>query len=1228
MPFRPRFDVGVVHRAAARSPLALFAPRMLPRAIAIALATGALCAAHANTPTPTSVAIAGSFDQVLGCPGDWQPECAAVGLKLDTTDNIWKGSFAVPVGSWQYKAALNGGWTENYGANGVPGGNNLSLTQSGTDPVKFYYDHNTHWITSNLNSRIVVATGDFQAALGCPGNWQPSCLRSWLEDVNGTGTYTFSTNLLPAGNYQVKAALNEGWNENYGAGGAAGGANITFTVPYDNAQIGFSFESSTNKLTVADGSPKGNINLAKAYWLAHDLIAWDLGADSPTATVVLHAASDAALTQKGNTVEGGERITLTYDPSGVPASITVDYPHLAGLPVYRLSSADGARARDLLKGRVAVTAASSTGVPLDATGLQTANVIDDVFTYDGALGVVWSGSTPTLKLWAPTAHSVKVRVYDSATATTESATQDLKLDAATGVWSLTGSAAWNRKYYVYDVEVYAPSAGQIVHNLVTDPYSVSLAANSTRSQFVNLNDRDLKPFGWDWMKKPALSAFDDIALYELHVRDFSINDTSVPQALRGTFKAFGLSHTKGMRHLRELANNGLTHVHLLPVFDIATVPENKADQKVPAGDLSGFAADSDQQQAAVAAVKDADGFNWGYDPYHYTVPEGSYATNPNGATRIVEFREMVKGLSDSGLRTVMDVVYNHTASSGQNDHSVLDKIVPTYYHRLNKEGSIEHDSCCEDTASEHKMFEKLMVDSLVTWAKAYKVDGFRFDIMGFHMKRNLLKIRAALDALTLEKDGVDGKKIYLYGEGWNFGDVANNHRGVTAAQLNLAGTGIGSFSDRLRDSARGGNPFGGYQAQGYVTGLYVDPNGTPEGDGLGDLLTKKDIILVNLAGNLSDVKIVDHNGNTVRGSEVIYGGQPSGYTAQPQESINYLSAHDGLTLFDTIQVKAAATDTMADRVRMNNLGNSLVAFAQGIPFFHAGDEILRSKSMDANSYNAGDWFNKLDFTYQSNNWGVGLPSKGDNGSNWGIVGPLLANPSLKPTAADIHAALAHFEETLAVRRSIRLLRLRTHDEVINNLHFHNTGPSQIPGLIAMEVADTAGTVDRANARVLVLFNADPKAVTFGDADLTGAAWALHPLQAKSSDPVLRTAAFDATNNQFSVPGRSVAVFWVKRSATEQFTLLNAWVDQLVTAKSLSQGSGKLIKANLAAAQKLYNAGNRRAADALLDAARDIVKSAGQIGLLDSAVATDLAQSLSDLDTAINVTTSKTSASVH
>ena len=226
--------------------------RLLRGTVLVAVAAAFVLLPTASaTPNPTSVTIAGSLQSEAGCGGDWDPACAATHLTYDASDDVWQGTFALPAGSYEYKAALNDTWDENYGLHAEPGGANIPLSLSSAASVKFYYDHKTHWVTDNHNSKIVVAAGSFQSELGCPGDWDPGCLRSWLEDPDGNGIYTFTTTALPAGSYETKAALNEGWDENYGEGGTPGGANIPFIVPTDNAKVTFRYDSTSHVLTVA-----------------------------------------------------------------------------------------------------------------------------------------------------------------------------------------------------------------------------------------------------------------------------------------------------------------------------------------------------------------------------------------------------------------------------------------------------------------------------------------------------------------------------------------------------------------------------------------------------------------------------------------------------------------------------------------------------------------------------------------------------------------------------------------------------------------------------------------------------------------------------------------------------------------------------------------------------------------------------------------------------------------
>ena len=321
-------------------------------------------------------------------------------------------------------------------------------------------------------------------------------------------------------------------------------------------------------------------------------------------------------------------------------------------------------------------------------------VLDDLYggAADRELGVTWLGGRPTLSLWAPTAQDV-----DRAGRRPGGCPCDASrtaLDRRPGR-RLDGAA------YTYEVVVWAPDAQEVVTNRVTDPYTVALTANSTRSVDGRPVDPALTPRAGPHDAHRRIAQPEDRTIYELHVRDFSIGDETVPAAERGTYLAFTHDDTDGMHHLRRLADAGLNTVHLLPAFDIATIEERRSAQQVPDCDLAAMAPDSEEQQDCIDAVRGEDGFNWGYDPLHYTAPEGSYATDPEGARRTVEFRRMVQGLHGIGLRVVMDVVYNHTAAPGQAANSVLDRIVPGYYQRLDATGAVESSTCCSNTATEH-----------------------------------------------------------------------------------------------------------------------------------------------------------------------------------------------------------------------------------------------------------------------------------------------------------------------------------------------------------------------------------------------------------------------------------------------------------------------------------------------------------------------------------------------
>src|SRR5688572_14946650 len=263
-------------------------------ALAILTSSGLDAAAQ----VPAAVGIPGSYQSEAGCTGDWDPGCAATQLIYDANGDVWRNTFTIaPAGAYEYKVALNGSWDVNYGLHAQQNGPNIPLSTS-TSPhsVTFFYDHKTHWVTENLSSIIATVPGSFQSELGCSGDWDPSCFRSWLQDINDTSIYSFSTSAIPAGSYEAKVALNGNWDVNYGQGGVQGGPNIAFTVPTDGMDVAFQWNSVTKELRVIVGGIRGDLTKAQAYWLSADTIAWNVPTDT---TVTLFADPEGALALDG-----------------------------------------------------------------------------------------------------------------------------------------------------------------------------------------------------------------------------------------------------------------------------------------------------------------------------------------------------------------------------------------------------------------------------------------------------------------------------------------------------------------------------------------------------------------------------------------------------------------------------------------------------------------------------------------------------------------------------------------------------------------------------------------------------------------------------------------------------------------------------------------------------------------------------------------------------------------
>jgi pullulanase len=887
----------------------------------------------------------------------------------------------------------------------------------------------------------------------------------------------------------------------------------------------------------------GPFNQLQAYWIDASTVAIQPQYFQPGNTYSLVSSLTASLqiTSTGLTGLSGSTslISLTPYSGTLTQQELTRFPQLATYSLFKLPAGEKpATLLTALKGQLEVMSVAPDGTLMYTTGVQSFGAIDALLAYSGRLGVLfrhagdnswfdWKDDEECpikVKVWAPTAQSMSLLLFRGSTDTVPEKT--VAMHEHNGVWVADGDADWAGAFYQLQTKVYVSADQAIDTNTTTDPYSIDLALNGTRTRITDLDSDETKPGAWDLLGSPALGSLNDMSIYELHVRDFSVGDATVPAQHQGTYEAFTDLDSDGMRHLATLAQAGLKAVHILPSFHFGSVNEDKSTWQSP-GALSPDPPDGTGQQQAIENVQNNDPYNWGYDPVHYMAPEGAYAINP--ADRIREYRDMVTGLHRVGLRVIQDVVFNHTFTSGEDPTAIFDELVPNYYHRLDMNGVLETGSCCADTASEHQMMEKLMIDTVVMNAKEYKIDGFRFDAMGLHFVYNMVDIRNALNALTMARDGIDGSKIYIYGEGFQIAEAANDAIGPNASQENLYGTGVGSFNDRMRDSVRGGDAFGtDFQDQGFASGLYTDPSaftsqGTDKPTQLATLLSQADLIRVSLAGALKNYTFMDAEGQTVTSAQLSYDGQPAGYSASPIEDVNYCSVHDDQSLFDAIQIKVSAADTIAMRARRQVVAMSLIALAQGVPFYFGADDLLRSKDMDNDAFNSGDWFNKIDFSGKGDNWGIGLPVANVNQAQWPLMQPLLANSALKPTPENIADTTEAFQEFLRIRYSTELFRMPTFDEVQANLSFLNTGPSQVPGLIVMKLDDHGRNYGPYH-HIVVFFNASNAAVTFSNPALQGMTLHLHPVQQQSADPAVLGSSFNSREGTAVIPAFTTAVF--------------------------------------------------------------------------------------------------------
>lgn len=509
----------------------------------------------------------------------------------------------------------------------------------------------------------------------------------------------------------------------------------------------------------------------------------------------------------------------------------------------------------------------------------------DNYHYDGNdLGAVISGNQTTFKVWAPTASKVVLNLFEAGDGVNAYKNVDM-VKGDKGVWAYTEECG-HGTYYTYTVTTSMGTQEAV------DPYAKAAGVNGNRGMVVDLSRTN--PEGWANAKKPTLiSSYSEAIIWEVHVRDFSNKIAS--SQYKGKYLAFtetGLvnEHGKsvGVDYLKQL---GITHVHLLPVYDFATIDESSTTPE----------------------------FNWGYDPKNYNVPEGSYSTDPyNGEVRIREFKQMVMALHEAGINVIMDMVYNHTYDA----NSSFNKIVPYYYYRYTSTGANSSASGCgNDTASERYMFGKFMVDSTAYWTEEYKLDGLRFDLMGLHDLQTMQEVETAVHAIN--------PNAILYGEGWTMGSTIDGS-----------------------DQANQGNI-------GKIT---------PSGNAIGVIAVFNDVIRDGLKGSVFDQASQGYisGASTANQSKVIFGikgGESVGQSWAVKNSmvINYMSAHDNNTLWDKLLL-SNPTDTDVQRNRMNKLGAAILMISKGTPFWQAGEEMLRTKGGDENSYKSSDEVNNIDWS--------------------------------------------------------------------------------------------------------------------------------------------------------------------------------------------------------------------------------------------------------------------------
>ncbi|MBQ3544153.1 MAG: type I pullulanase [Lachnospiraceae bacterium] len=634
-------------------------------------------------------------------------------------------------------------------------------------------------------------------------------------------------------------------------------------------------------------------------------------------------------------------------------------------------------------------------------GMPDLYVMEDFesqYTYTGNdLGATYTKDSTSFRVWAPVATDLKVNLYASGTEGTDDKLGSYAMtEDVNGTWVVTIDGDLNGVYYTYEGLV----KGKVKETI--DPYAVTAGVNGKRGMILDLDSTD--PEGWAEDKNPCTSTeYTDDVIYELHIRDFSYEASSgVSEANRGKYLAFtetgttnSYGQTTGIDYLKDL---GVTHVHLLPTFDYASVDETRLNE---------------------------DQFNWGYDPQNFNLPEGSYSTDPyNGEVRVKEFKQMVKSMHDAGISVVMDVVYGHVARS---DDFSVNMLTPSYYSRTNSNGS----GCGNDTATERLMNRKYIVDSMVYWAKEYHIDGFRIDQVGLFDTDTVVALTEALHAID--------PTILLYGEGWSM--TTNTSKEVKlATQGNADATpGFGYFNDGIRDAVKGG-VFDDTEP-GYVTRNYA----------------KLGTLLENLKGLPMWI-----DGQFNPGQELV----------KPAQVINYNSCHDNYALFDKLAL-TNPDDSYEERVKQNNLATAILFTSQGVPFFQAGEEILRSKPLEGGGFEHNSYASPSSL----------------NSIKWDDL-----------NKAEVQQSVAYYKGLMELRANHAAFRMTSFNDIMDNFEYILEGDADEDSVIAYKL--NGGVNGEVSDGIVVIFNPSKNTKSV---DLPEGEWNICVNAEKAGTEVLGTA---------------------------------------------------------------------------------------------------------------------------